>query len=253
MSNVNSVNLALAILTSQNQAEQHILEEIAKLKAENAALALTASKTKAVKKAKPSGAQVAPPTHGKNTVCGLLLPDPTYSDNLPHSAQVECAKTFLSAMRNAGKRMVAEGEGEAALFPKLVFQERNVRNDQIQAISAFIGYDNREMFGTQETAARMLAMRILNPKHMMGPDRETQKTADHSAKGFIAGLPSPVKSLVNDREARIVIAVETMTLHMRDADDTSRSESDRELSAALALVEQERVSAIRAEIASMTF
>src|SRR5208282_903153 len=135
---------------------QSAKEEIIRLREENAALALAQSKNKVAKKAKSNGSQAAP-IHGA-TVFGVMMPDATYSADLPHEAQVECAQSFLIAMRQAGKRQV---DG------KSVYQEREAHNDQIQAIAAFVGYDNRQMFGTQETAARMLSQRILSKVDVM--------------------------------------------------------------------------------------
>ena len=49
MSNAQSVNVALAFLTAAHNAEQATLEEIARLREENAKLAIAQSKTKVVK------------------------------------------------------------------------------------------------------------------------------------------------------------------------------------------------------------
>jgi hypothetical protein len=238
-----SVNVALAFLTATHNAEQETLNEIARLREENAKLALAQSKTKAVKAKRSNGSQAAPIHHGP-TVFGVMMPEATYHDKLPHQAQVECAKTYLLAMREAGKRMV---DG------KPTFQAREQHNDQIQAISAFIGYDNRAMFGTQESAARMLAQRILTGKVMAGPDRAEQRQADLSAKGFVAGLPAPVAAKLADLKAREIIAVAAMLDHERAAADVGRGAEACELSAGLALVEGERLSSIQADIRALTF
>jgi hypothetical protein len=243
MSNANSVNVALAFLTATHNAEQSALNEITRLREENAKLAMAHSKVKASKAKRSNGSQAAP-IHDKSTVTGIMLSSATYSESLSSEAKVECAKVFLSAMRDAGKRWI---DG------KSVRQASEVHNDQIQAISAFIGYDNRVLFGTQDTTARMLAQRILNPKPMTGVDRQVQYKADLSAKGFVAGLPDAVAAKLADLQGREVVAVDAMLAHQKEAADVGRSESDRELSAGLALVEAERAAAIRADIQALTF
>ena len=236
-------NIALAFLTAQHNAEQETLNEIARLREENAKLA--ASKRPAKAKAKKNNGAQAAPIHGA-TVFGLMMPDATFSESLPLEAQVECAKTFLAAMLKAGKRTV---EG------KLVFQEREARNDQIQAISAFVGYDNRVLFGTQETAARATAYRILNgrSKVLAGPDRETQRRVDLSARGFVAGLPAPVQAKLANLQAQELVSAEALCQHEKDSLDVVRGEYQCELSKGLVLVEQERLSAIREDIKRLTF
>ena len=52
-------------------------------------------------------------------------------------------------------------------------------------------------------------------------------------------------------EGREVAAVDAMLSHQRDADDTSRSDAERNLSAGLAEVERERARQIRADIQSL--
>ena len=260
MTNAHTVNVALAFLTSTHNAEQDAINEIARLKEENAKLAAAhAGKPKAPKAAKRSR-----PIHDQgnprpvNTIHGMSLPDKGTLD----------AAGFTAAMVNAGKRTVhmvcevdAKGKKSYHVLPAATdtshtvtrVEHDKVRDDQIKAIAAYIGYDNRRNFGEQEVAARMMAQRAMLNRPDCGPDREVQRKADLSAKGFVAGLPNAVGSKLEDLQARELVAVEEMLRHTKESEDVSRSASDRELSQALALVEEERLTSIRGFIASMTF
>lgn len=63
-------------------------------------------------------------------------------------------KEFLIAMLNAGKRNINN---------KIIFQESLKRQDEIDAIDKYIGYDCKKDFGLQESNARMLAMQDIKP------------------------------------------------------------------------------------------
>lgn len=255
----NAPNVALAFLVGQNQAEQDALNEIARLREENAKLAAAhAAKPKAPK------ANRSRPIHEKgnpspmNTIHGMSLPDKGTLD----------AAGFTAAMVNAGKRtvhMVCEVDGKGKKSYHIVpaatdtshtvtrVEHDKVRDDQIKAIAAYIGYDNRRNFGEQEVAARMMAQRALSTRPDTGIDREVQRKADLSAKGFVAGLPNAVGSKLEDLQARELVAVEEMLRHTKESEDVSRSASDRELAQGLALVEKERIESIRRDIAALTF
>ena len=257
MSHMQSVNIALAFLTAANNAEQSAKDEIARLTAENAKLAAEQSK-KPAKAKSAKGAVAAPPIHGRSTVCGIALPD---KGSLT-------AEAYLRAMLDAGKRPVhmvkevsPEGKTSCHVVPQptetsyvvLRILESEIRNDQIKAIAGFCGYDNREMFGTQETAARMLAQRLTSGHPVVGLSRSEERQADRSAQGFIAGCPTPVATRVADLQARMVVAAEMLCQHQKDALDSVRGEYQVELSRGLALVEEERISSIRDDIARLTF
>jgi hypothetical protein len=98
----------------------------------------------------------------------------------------------MSAIRSAGKRRNDQGVMTTAPM--------EVRGDMIKAIDAFIGYDIGGNFGSQDTNARMLAARLLNPVKDNGPSREEQRSAARSLQGFVAGLPdNHAKHLANLR------------------------------------------------------
>jgi hypothetical protein len=161
------------------------------------------------------------------------------------------AKDFLLAMRNAGRRVNAETNAT-------YIDQREVRNDQIQAIHAFfyqetkagkvyVGYDPRRDFGSQDTAARALAQRELR-----GAPKVSQETApSRTFGGYVAGMPDHKARTLANLQGREVAAVDAMLAHEKDAADMSRSEYERTLSAGLADAERERLTHIRADIAAL--
>lgn len=148
------------------------------------------SESPKVRKSKPAKNEAAP-IHQKSSTPGMVMPDRGTLD----------AKSFLLAMRDAGKRCTAEG--------KPFIDQREVRNDQIKAIHAFfyemrngqkvhVGYNPTGNFGSQEQAARMLAQRELRgaPKVV-----ETVKPSVTVA-GYVAGMPEPSQRILANLRAR---------------------------------------------------
>jgi hypothetical protein len=160
------------------------------------------SKKEAKLAASKKGAQAAP-IHDKPAVFGVAMPDRNTLD----------AKGFLQAMLNAGRRTSEHG----VRFT----DQREVRNDQIQAIHAYIGYDPSANFGAQEVAARAKANRELSGKPIvLGPSREEQRAASRSAAGFVAGMPLPSQRLLANLQARETAAVDALIAAKSDEERT---------------------------------
>ena len=143
------------------------------------------------KQAKHTGAQAAPihnPNAGKSMTPGITMPERNTLD----------AKGFLDAMRTAGKR--PNDKGIMALHPN------EVRNDQIKAIHAYCGYDNRRDFGSQDLEARAKAMRDLRG----APKVTENKSPSRSVAGFVAGMPKPSHRILLDLQARERSVAEAM-------------------------------------------
>ncbi len=143
-------------------------------------------------KASKSAAPIHNPNAGKSMTPGITLPERNTLD----------AKGFLLAMRNAGKRPNDKG--------LMVVHPNEVRNDQIKAIHAYCGYDNRGDFGSQDQAARAKAQRELRGEKFAGPSREEQRAASRSVAGFVAGMPKPQQRIVLDLQARAVSLTDAM-------------------------------------------
>jgi hypothetical protein len=121
------------------------------------------------------------------------------------------------------------------------------RNETIQAIAGYMGYDVTRDFGSQESEARMQAARDLRPI-TAGADRKAQRVLASSVKGYIAGLPDHSAKSLSNLQARERLAVDTMIQHERDASE-AKTEQDRGVSLALAQVERERLIQIRKDLA----
>ena len=141
-----------------------------------------------------TGEQAAPihsNNEGKAMVHGLTMPEKGSLD----------AKGYLLAVRNAGKRPNDKGA--------LVFDKAHERNDLICAIHAYVGYDNRRDFGTQDAEARAKAQRELRGGVVPGPTREEKRSAERSMTGFVKGMPAPQQRMVRDLQARAVSLAES--------------------------------------------
>lgn len=104
------------------------------------------------------------------------------------------ARDFLKAMLNAGRR--TDEHGMRFTDPQ------EVRNDKIQAIAAFVGYDTRRDFGGQEIDATASAQREIRGYKATGPTREEQRAASRTLSGFVAGMPQPSQRLLLNLQAR---------------------------------------------------
>jgi hypothetical protein len=224
---------ALAYLTAQ-----HVIESAQAFhETEPKVVAVTMNPTS--KRTKHAKAEAAP-IHPKSSVTGITMPERGSLN----------ARDFLLAMRNAGKRLTAEG--------KPFIDQREIRNDQIKAIHAFYyevrqgvhvctGYDPNRDFGSQDTAARMLAQRELRgaPK----PSAETAPSRTFS--GYVAGMPDYKARALANLQGQEVREADAKIAHLHDAADMSRSVAERELSAALVEVQNEKLAHIRAEMARL--
>ena len=225
---------ALAFLMSQSTAESIQINREAVVTKVTVSMSPKASKKLAAKN------EPAPIRQKSEPMVGMMLPD----------RGTLGAKDFLLAMRNAGRRVSDTG----APFTNAA----EVRNDQIRAIHAFyyiisqgqrvyVGYDPKGSFGSQEVAARMLANRELrgapSVSHIAPPSR--------TFGGYVAGMPDHKARTLANLQGREQAAVDAMISHQHDADDVSRSEYERTLSAGLAEAERERLTHIRADIAAL--
>lgn len=123
------------------------------------------------------------------------------------------------------------------------------RDEKIVAIAAYIGYEVGGDFATQEMVAHAKAKGEIRPVQATGPSREEIKTAQRSAKGYVAGMPDGTRKLVQDLLGREQLAVDTRNEHVRDARDHKRTMAARKLSIGLARLEAERLVQIRADLA----
>ncbi len=139
-------------------------------------------------KASKETAPIHNPNAGKSMTPGISLPE----------RNTLGAHDFLIAMRNAGKRRNDKGV--------MVVHPNEVRNDQIKAIHAYCGYDNRRDFGSQDVEARAKAQRELR-----GAPKVVETTApSRSVAGYVAGMPQPSQRILLNLQARERAAAEAM-------------------------------------------
>lgn len=158
------------------------------------------SKKQAKAEAANRGAVAAPIQH-KPAVFGVAMPERNTLD----------AKSFLIACRDAGKRSfesVNETTGEVRQVVKV--DSSKVRDDIIQAIHAYCGYDVSRDFGSQDIEARAKAQRELRGGVVPGPSREEQRSASRSLAGYVKGMPLPAQKLLANLRAREQAAAEAM-------------------------------------------
>jgi hypothetical protein len=129
------------------------------------------------KASKVKAAPIQDPNAGKSMTPGLALPERNTLD----------AKSFLLTVRKAKDR-----------------------NEVIQAIHAYCGYNPSGNFGTQDQEARAKAMRELRGVNTAGPSIAEKKAANRSLAGFVAGMPDPSQRILSNLRARETAAVEAM-------------------------------------------
>jgi hypothetical protein len=117
--------------------------------------------------------KVEAPIHNPTPAKGVSLPEKGTYD----------AKSFILACRKA-----------------------RTRDELMQAIAGYCGYDNRRDFGSQEQTARAKAQRELR-----GAPKTTANVApSRSLAGFVAGMPQPSHRILLNLQARERATVDAM-------------------------------------------
>lgn len=122
------------------------------------------------------------------------------------------------------------------------------RDESIAAIAAYIGYNQNESFGTNDSAARMQAKREMNP---IAPAKEEYRrngqSPSNSVVGYIAGVPNHRQRQLQDLLARERMAVEEMGSFEQKAKEAT-SEAERNVWQGRAMLEKVRLQAIQKDI-----
>lgn len=154
------------------------------------------------------------------------------------------APAYMVALREAGYRVDATG--------KRFFDHNSQRDDLIKAIDAYIGYDSRKDFASQELNARSQAAREIRKARgelFHGPDRHEIRMAQASLSGYVAGMPdNRTKDLAN-LEARERLAVNTL-IEQEHLAMTATTDQEKGKALAMAQVERERLISIRRDLAT---
>lgn len=149
------------------------------------------------------------------------------------------AEGFMMAIRNAGKVQRSNENG----ILMTITDPTKERQDQIQAIAAFVGYDFGGAHGTQLDSARQRARFTLQPAR----DSKVRATV----RGFVAGIPNGTEKAVRDLQARIRVATETMLDHEKEAVKFAEDTAEYATHMALATVESERIAHMRKDLSKI--
>ena len=117
------------------------------------------------------------------------------------------------------------------------------RDERIQAIAGFIGWDHAIPLGIQEFQAKSKAQRELHPVSADGPSREEIKQAQREVKGWVPGLPDLYQKNLENCQGRISMAIDSAKEHRKQANELSGPPKD--LHSGLAELEEERISFIQ--------
>jgi hypothetical protein len=147
-----------------------------------------------------------------------------------------------------GVALPAAGTIGAKAFIMMMNRAKS-RDEKVAAIAAYIGYDGRLDYASQEMAAHAKAKGEIRPVDASGPSRAERQTAQRSVKGYVAGMPDGTRKLVHDLMGRLQLALDTRNEMVRVSRDHSRPMAARKLSIGLARLEAERLVQIRADLA----
>jgi hypothetical protein len=167
---------------------------------------------------------------GKPLVHAIPLPDKGTLD----------ARSFLLAMRDAGRRKTAEG--------LWYIDQTEIRHDQIKAIAAYIGYDGRLNFGEQELAAKLHAKSELFPQPIDRSEWRRSGTPRNAPHGTVFGMPDMLAARQANLEAREREAAERLAGYRRDFLDAKRTQDQRRESQVMMELEDQRIAEIRADL-----
>lgn len=158
------------------------------------------------------------------------------------------AVAFIAAMRDAGNVGKTLESGKVLRVSSGDPIKR--RDDERNAIQAFVGYSN-EVHGVQVANATRKAQFDLRPS--LGRDK---RKADPTIRGYVAGANSPeveLRKQIDDLAAREVKAAEAMADLTRQAEecDAAGDESGALLARGLFAMEIERVEVIRRDLEAL--
>jgi hypothetical protein len=123
------------------------------------------------------------------------------------------------------------------------------RNEKIQIIAAYIGYDDRLSFGANELGARMRAKRSLSP---VVPLAQPVHTAlGETVRGYVAGIPDDRAKKIAHLEARERLSAEQMAAENLLSKDESLSLDERFIHQETAKVMRAGLDLLRDEIAAI--
>lgn len=139
------------------------------------------------------------------------------------------------------------GSVAGAGFMKLYRSAKN-RQEVIEAIDLYIGYNAKDSFAAQELRAKQQAANELNPHRLTASG---VSKVSPTVQGFIAGLPDTTAKHRENLLARERLAADLMIQHEKSAAEFPYESAERKLHEGLAEVECQRLQAIRHDLAQL--
>lgn len=137
---------------------------------------------------------------------------------------------------------LAPGSYDAKGF-MIAWRRAKDRNEQIQAIAGYTGYDNKAVFSINEYTAMSTAKKALAPSHQL-----TVVKPEVETKTFVAGLPDNQLKRIADLVGREKMAAEALIKHETSAANLTEGSPEQLMAVAMADIERERLVAIRADL-----
>ena len=187
------------------------------------------------------------------------------------SSKASAGKTIDDAATVCGKSHDARPAPQVAPLAKVgtidakeffrALRNAKSREESIQAIAAFTGYDRAKDFGTQELAAKNEANRQLKagtvPATSATIGEHIVRTSHPSTvAGMIVSshgvaLPNPTARQIASLEAKANVVGESIADHTKIADSVDCDPSERHYHTQLALIDRARLATIREDIARL--
>jgi hypothetical protein len=157
------------------------------------------------------------------------------------------ATEFFTAIKKAGRRPNVIGV-------LLYTTEQCQRQDEQEAIQAYIGYDNNLAHGTNLDNARTTANSNLKVKKVNLPqDKEYSRSSKPIFDGYVAGMPNKQKKLLNNLIGRVSKGLDDLLEYEIIVANDSISERTRSYNATMVELEKERVQQLNNDIRSLVF
>ena len=152
------------------------------------------------------------------------------------------AKGFFDALKSAGKRPNAKG---VPMFTNIATQ----RQDERDAVQAYIGWNSRLPHGTNLDKARTQA----NSELRSYVGKEYSRSSKPTIAGYVAGMPNETRKRVENLQGRLNKAIDDFSQYEAISKDESQPRGTRQHNMGLAAVERDRIRSINNDLRQMGF
>lgn len=154
------------------------------------------------------------------------------------------ATEFFTAIKKAGKRPNIVGV-------LLYTTEQCQRQDEREAIQAYVGWDKNLAHGTNLDKARTTAKSYLKAEETSS--KEYSRSSKPTFNGYVAGMPNVQKRLLNNLIGRISKGLDDLLEHKTIATDNSVPDEIRSYHAKMVMLENERIQQLNNDIQNLGF